>query len=156
MTIAQIVLASAASSYIPTPPVDNGTYIWDGRDYVTNDVFPSSSSTLYPMTTAGGWSGPDLAVANGPWGGTVNSYWMNFANEGASYHYGYTTPGLNDRGYWRTGRSDNSFTVQFWFYIADGHIGSVLCGLTDQSVSKYPPIPSSHSTPPFSLGTSTA
>ena len=136
MTISQILMATAASSF--TLPLDSGVFIWDGRNYNTG-IFQSSSSQQYALSTLGSWMGPDLSVDNGSWGGTVNSYLMNFANDGVNYNYGYTTPNLNGRGNWRydNGYSNGSnidFTLQFWFYVSSGHVGSVLCGLTDSVV----------------------
>lgn len=136
MTISQILMATAASSF--TLPLDSGVFIWDGRNYNTG-IFQSSSSEQYALSTLGSWMGPDLSVDNGSWGGTVNSYLMNFANDGVNYNYGYTTPNLNGRGNWRydngySNGSNTDFTLQFWFYVSSGHVGSVLCGLTDSVV----------------------
>ena len=118
MSILQTLLATTASSTPPPPPPppSTGLYIWDGRNY-TGGVFISSNSEQYPMTIAGGWMGPDLSVGNGSWGGTVNSYWMNFVSEGINYYYDYQTPNLDQRGNWKINHTgDASFLFQMWFY----------------------------------------
>jgi hypothetical protein len=133
MTIAQIIVASASASTGPQHS-ENGVYIWDGRDY-NGSNFISSSSTGYPLTVVGGYTG-NPTVGNGSWGGSVNSYWMNYDNNGSTNNYGFQTANLNQYGNWKINHlNDPSFTFQIWFYPTT--LGTSLVGMNENGAGPF-------------------
>ena len=133
MTIAQIIVATASSSTGPQHS-ETGTYIWNGQDYDGSN-FVSTNSTGYPLNVVGGYTG-NPTVGNGSWGGTINSYWMNFDNNGSTNNYGFYTPNLNQYDGWKVNYpTDPSFTVQLWFYPTT--LGTVLVGMNENGAGPF-------------------